>query len=132
MVDKRTIAAAVGLLAAVIVGCGEKAEGLRITGYEPKTGPYSGGDPVVFHGSGFTSPKVGGAEVWFGTKRATNLRYRGDTEMVVDAPAGAVGEVVDIVVRFDNGQQRKFPKGYTYIDPAAGFGVDQLVEKKDK
>ena len=108
----------------------EEKKGLRITGFEPKNGPYTGGDPVVFKGSGFTADGVRGVEIWFGDRRGKNVRFRGDSEMIVDTPGGAVGEVVDITVRFDSGRTKKYSKAYSYIDPAAGFGVGELTEKQ--
>jgi len=125
------LAAILAVLALITLGtaCDKEHKGLRITGFEPKTGPYTGGDAVVFTGSGFTADGVQGVEIWFGHKQGRNVRFRGDTKMIVDAPGGAVGDVVDIKVKFDNGRSRSFPKAYTYIDPAAGFGVDQLTDK---
>jgi len=117
-------------LLALGVGCEEK-KGLRITGFEPKQGPYTGGDPVVFEGGGFTSGGAQGAEVWFGDRKGKNVRFRGNSAMVVDAPGGAVGQVVDITIRFDDGRTKKYAKAYTYIDPAAGFGVGELTDKDE-
>lgn len=119
------ILAALSMLA-LASGC-EKEKGLRITGFSPKQGPYTGGDAVVFSGSGFQADGVKGVEIWFGGKRGKNVRFRGDDEMVVDAPGGAVGEVVDITIRFDGARTKKLTKAYTYIDPAAGFGVGDLT-----
>lgn len=112
---------------AVLAGCEEK-KGLAITGFEPKAGPYTGNDPVVFTGHGFTNEGIQGAEVWFGDKQGRNVRFRGDTEMLVDAPGGEIGEVVDIVIRFDSAKTKKFANAYTYVDPQAGFGVEELTD----
>ncbi len=114
-----------------VLGC-EDEKGLKITGYSPKTGPYTGGDPVVFKGNGFTDEGARGVEVWFGEKRGKNVKFRGDDEMVVFSPGGAVGEVVDITIKFSDARTRKFEKAYTYVDPAAGFGVGELTEKQKK
>lgn len=119
--------AALSMLA-LASGC-EKEKGLRITGFSPKEGPYTGGDAVVFKGGGFTADGQRGVEIWFGDKRGKNVRFRGDDQMIVDAPGGAVGEVVDIVIRFDGARTKKLTKAYTYIDPAAGFNVDTLTNK---
>ena len=116
---------------ALASGC-EKEKGLRITGFSPKAGPYTGGDAVVFEGGGFQADGAKGVEIWFGGKRGKNVRFRGDEQMVVDAPGGSVGEVVDITVRFDGARTKKFPKAYTYIDPAAGFDVGTLTDDGDK
>jgi hypothetical protein len=120
--------AVLGLLA--FAGACDKEKGLRITGYEPKSGPYTGGDAVVFKGGGFTDEGVQGAEVWFGDKKAKNVRFRGDSEMIVDTPPGDVGQVVDITIRFDAARTKKLPNAYSYIDPSQGFGVGELVEKE--
>jgi hypothetical protein len=112
-----------------LAGACDKEKGLRITGFEPKTGPYTGGDAVVFSGGGFTADGVRGVEIWFGDKKGKNVRFRGDDQMIVDTPGGAVGEVVDIAIRFDGARGKTFAKAYTYIDPAAGFGVGELTDK---
>ena len=117
-------------LLALASGC-EKEKGLRITGFSPKEGPYTGGDAVVFEGGGFQDDGVQGVEIWFGDKLGKNVRFRGDSEMVVSTPGGTVGEVVDITIRFDGARGKKFAKAYTYIDPAQGFGVGELTDKKD-
>ena len=127
------LAIVIAALAALAMSAGcEKKKGLRITGFEPKNGPYTGGDPVVFKGGGFTADGVRGVEIWFGDKRGKNVRFRGDEAMIVDAPGGAVGEVVDITIRFDSGRTKKYAKAYSYIDPAAGFGVGELTEDEKK
>jgi hypothetical protein len=128
MTKKLVLSLAALALLALAGGC-EKEKGLRITGYEPKNGPYTGGDAVVFKGGGFTADGIKGVEIWFGEKRGKNVRFRGDDAMIVDTPGGAVGEVVDITIRFDEGRTKKLTKAYTYIDPSAGFGVGELTEE---
>jgi hypothetical protein len=117
----------IAMTLAVLAAC-DKPSGLRITDYEPKAGPYMGGDPVVFKGSGFSAQGAVGAQIWFGDKPGRNVRFRGDTEMVVDSPGGQVGEVVDITIMFDDSRKKKLPQAYTYIDPQAGFGVGELTD----
>lgn len=116
-------------LAAFALGCEEK-KGLQITGIEPKTGPYMGGDPVTISGHGFSSEGAKGVEVWFGDKKGRNIRFRGDTKLVVDAPGGEVGEVVNVVVVFDDARTKTLNNAYTYVDPGQGFGVDELTDKQ--
>jgi hypothetical protein len=117
-----------GLFVLGLTGC-EQPKGLLINGFEPKTGPYMGGDPVVFSGHGFTQDGPVGATVWFGGREGRNVRFRGDTELVVDTPGGEIGEAVDIIIKFDDGRSKKFDKAYTYVDPQAGFGVGELTDK---
>jgi hypothetical protein len=117
------LAAALALLAGA-AAC-DKPEGLRITGIEPKSGPYTGGDPVTITGTGFSTAGQPGVEVWFGDKKGTNIRFRGDTALVVDPPAGEIGQTVDVLVRFDDARSKTIEKSYTYKDPA-GLGVDHL------
>ena len=114
-----------------LVACGEQEKGLRITGLEPKAGPHTGGDTVTIYGSGFTSDGAKGVEVWFGKKRGRNIRFRGDTKLVVEAPGGSIGEVVDVIIVFDDARQKPIKDAYTYIDPGQGFTVDELTDKQE-
>lgn len=108
-------------------GCGED-EALKITSVEPEVGTYEGGDVVTIHGSGFQAGGAKGVKVYFGGRSAKILRFEGNDELKVESPAGTKGEVVDILVVFDDARRHTYPKAFTYTDPAAGFGVEALTE----
>ena len=98
------------------VGCSEKKE-LGVRDIYPKRGPYIGGDPVTISGSGFTPTQ--GITVYFGKNKARPPIIKENGEIVVDPPAGEIGQVVDVEIVLDDARTLKIPKAYTYIDPTA-------------
>ena len=104
------------LLAAMLFfgpGCEQKKE-LAVTKIHPKRGPYMGGDPVTITGTGFSTTQ--GIKVYFGKNAAGPPVIRG-AEIVVDPPAGEVGQTVDVEIVFDDARTLKIPKAYSYFDP---------------
>lgn len=94
--------------------------GLTVTGVDPKSGPFSGGNTAVVRGSGFTDDAivlVGGRMV---QPRDTVRLDRSSLSIVV--PAGEVGEADVTVIEGD--AQATRPRAYTYtpllIEPAEG------------
>ena len=55
----------------------------KITGLEPSSGSVLGGETITIQGSGFLQ----GANVYFGTKRASNVDVRTDSLISVTAPS---------------------------------------------
>jgi hypothetical protein len=53
--------------------------------------------------------------VYFGAREATVVRFASDGELIVRAPAGTPGDVVDVRVIFDPGDDLKLPKAFTYV-----------------
>ncbi|MBT0770667.1 IPT/TIG domain-containing protein [Kineosporia sp. J2-2] len=69
-----------------------------VTGLAPAAGPIAGGTSVTVTGTGFT----GATSVAFGGVSTTSFTVSGDTQLVVTAPAQAVG-TVDVVVTAPGG-----------------------------
>ena len=99
-----------------VVGCSEKKE-LGVTKIYPTRGPYIGGDPVTISGTGFSPTQ--GITVYFGKNKARPPVIKENGEIVVDQPAGDIGQAVDVEIVFDDARTLKIPKAYTYIDPTA-------------
>ncbi len=98
------------------VACSEKKE-LAVSKIYPARGPFLGGDPVTISGTGFTPTQ--GITVYFGKNKARPPVIKENGEIVVDPPAGDVGQTVDVEIVFDDARTLKIPKAYTYIDPTA-------------
>jgi hypothetical protein len=118
-------------LALAMTGC-EKKEGLRITGIDPKTGPYTGGTIVTVHGSGFQEGGVKGVKVYFGEKEATRVYIDGDDKIKVEPPAGEIDQTVDLLFLFDDARKLEYPKAYTYQDFAKTTGAEALAPAKSE
>jgi hypothetical protein len=120
------------LAALLATGC-DKKPGLRITGIEPKSGPYTGGTLVTVHGSGFQEGGVKGVKVYFGEKEATRVYIDGDTRIKVEPPGGEPDETVDVMFLFDDAKKLEYPKAFTYIDYSQHkMGADALIKPEDK
>ena len=119
----------VAIVALAATGC-DKKSGLRITGIEPKTGPYTGGTMVTVTGSGFQEGGVKGVKVYFGEKEATRVTIEGDESMKVEPPGGEINQTVDILFLFDDARKLEYPKAYTYQDFSQNLGPDALVKPK--
>ncbi len=100
----------------VAAACSEKKE-LGVSKIYPTRGPYIGGDPVTISGTGFSPTQ--GITVYFGKNKARPPVIKENGEIVVDPPAGEVGQIVDVEIVFDDARTLKIPKAYTYIDPTA-------------
>ena len=116
--------------AVLVGGCGNKEPGRRVTGFEPKTGLASGGDAVVIKGQGFKTHGVPSVKIWFGEREGSNVRFRGDDTVVVDAPAGTAGEAVTITMVFDDSGTIELPSKFTYIKEDDALSVDALTSGK--
>jgi hypothetical protein len=115
------------------LGACDKKPGLRITGIEPKVGPYTGGTLVTVHGSGFQEGGVKGVKVYFGEKEATRVVIEGDDKIKVEPPPGDVDQTVDVMFLFDDAKKLEYPKAYTYVDFSQNkMGADSLIKEEDK
>src|SRR5690348_15157124 len=103
-----------------------KKEGRRVTGWEPKAGPYTGGGTVILTGNELDQT---GVKVYFGDKVANTLYTAPDT-IKVEAPPGDIGKTVDIDIRFDDSKSLKIDQAYTYEDTQKDLSVDGLVDGK--
>jgi IPT/TIG domain-containing protein len=94
--------------------CQEKTE-LSVTKLHPTRGPYMGGDPVTITGSGF-KPQLG-ITIYFGKNKAKPPVIKENGEIVVEPPAGEIGQTVDVEIVFDDARTLKLPQAYSYFDP---------------
>ena len=115
-----------GLGLGALAGC-EKEKGLRITDIEPKSGSPLGSSNVTISGSGFEEGGAKGATVYFGDKKAKVIKWMGDSQLVVQPPPGAEGEIVDVEIIFDDARRHVYEDAYTYADINEGFGVEALA-----
>ncbi len=90
---------------------------LRVTGLEPTKGDVDGGTYVKISGDAFTcgGSCLRAAKVYFGSRQGTVIRFASDSELIVEAPAGKAGEVVDVLVIFAPGGELRLPKAFTFV-----------------
>ena len=113
----------------IVAGCWydgkrlDRTPKLAVTSIEPGSGDASGGTYVRILGSGFVADGARGAKVYFGSRLGTVVRFASDSELIVQAPNGKVGEVVDVLVMFEPGGEVKIPnegfenkKGFTFVE----------------
>lgn len=88
------------------------AQGLAVTGVDPRMFASAGGTNVHITGSGFQSqPRT--ARVYFGDEQGKVVKIQSDTEMIVEAPAEKPGDVTVLVV-FEPGGEVTFRGVLTY------------------
>jgi hypothetical protein len=123
-----------GLAAAA---CGETDRTLKVTGLEPDRGDINGDTHVIIKGNRFVADGPRKADVYFGTqqtgyRKGTVVRFASDKQLIVKAPGGKVGEVVDVLVMFEPGGQLRIPDAFTYVAKGAGASINDLDINKDK
>jgi hypothetical protein len=122
-----------GLLAAAILGmvmlgvgtgCSEDDK-LTITKLSKQRG--IAGDTLTIYGTGFQAGGRRHVRVFFDSKKAKVLRFKGNTEFTVSVPGGIdFGKTVDIKVVFEPGGIHTYEKAFTYVKPEQTT-VDDLV-----
>jgi hypothetical protein len=119
-------------LAALAGGCKEDPK-LKVTGLDPSTGDALGGSYVRIMGNRFTADGARIAKIYFGGQAGQFVRFASDSEMVVQAPGGKPGDVVDVLVIFEPGGELKIAKGFKYVEKnTTGPTVDDLNINKVK
>ena len=104
------------LLVGLVVACGSSDTKLKVTGLEPEKGDIDGGTYVKIFGNRFTADGARNAKVYFGKRQGTVVRFASDTELIVEAPGGAVNETVDVLIIFEPGGELKIPKAFTFVE----------------
>jgi hypothetical protein len=118
------------LVALFLFACGGNDGTLKVTGMDKDTGDANGETWVRIFGNGFTNP-VRSAKIYFGSRQAAAPRFASDTEMVVVAPGGTVGETVDVLIIFEPGGEKKLQKAFTFKEKNnAGPTIDELATDK--
>ena len=110
--------------AAVVLGCGANDGKLKVNGLEPRTGDAMGGQIVQINGQNFmkTTRTV---KVYFGDQIGNFIRFKSDSEMVVEAPGGKPDATVDVLVVFQPGGEITIPKAFTFKEKK-GMDADDL------
>ncbi|MBK7071850.1 MAG: IPT/TIG domain-containing protein [Myxococcales bacterium] len=110
--------------AAVVLGCGSNDGKLKVNGLEPRTGDAMGGQIVQINGQNFmkTTRTV---KVYFGDQIGNFIRFKSDSEMVVEAPGGKPDATVDVLVVFQPGGEITIPKAFTFKEKK-GMDADDL------
>ena len=99
------------------------ASSLRVTKIEPANGDADGGTYVKITGCDFIADGPRNAKVYFGARQGAVERFASDTEMVVEAPGGKVGDTVDVLVIFEPGGERRLPRAFTFVQKVSPDGV---------
>jgi hypothetical protein len=121
------------LLAMAAAACGSEDTKLKVTGIEPEQGDVDGGTYVRIKGNRFIKDGARNAKVYFGSHQGTVIRFASDNELIVEAPGGKAGEVVDVLIIFEPGGELKIPKGFTFVEKdTSGYSVDDLDTDKAK
>jgi IPT/TIG domain len=107
--------AALLLLSLCWAGCNSDGP-LAVTAIEPSEGNFLGGTYVRIKGNRFTKDGARSAKIYFGSRQAGLPRFASDTEMVVEAPGGKLGDTVDVLIIFEPGGELKIPNAFTYIE----------------
>jgi hypothetical protein len=101
------------LTSLVAVGIAACSNETKVTGVEPNTGTFAGGEEVEIMGANF--PR-GGVSVRFGTHEAQPAVMQSDHTIKVQTPAGDKNSNTDITVVFDDGRAFQLKSAYRYID----------------
>lgn len=92
---------------------GEASGKLEVKALDPTRGAADGGQLVIISGHGFTS-STRNAKVYFGDHPANVVRFRSDDELIVEAPGGAPGSSVNVLVVFEPGGEFTLPAAFRY------------------
>jgi hypothetical protein len=101
------------LALSLAVGTSACSNETKITGIEPNTGTFTGGEEVELKGQNF--PRAG-VLVRFGTKEAQPAVVESDRLIKVQTPAGDKNTNSDITVVFDDGRSFVLKNGFRYVD----------------
>jgi hypothetical protein len=121
------------LLAMAAAACGSEDTKLKVTGIEPEKGDAIGGTYVRIKGNRFLADGARNAKVYFGSRQGTVIRFASDSELIVEAPGGKLGEKVDVLIIFEPGGEMKIKNGFEFIEKTdTGPSVDDLDTSKVK
>jgi hypothetical protein len=120
-------------VSAALGACGSEDTKLKVTGLEPEKGDAAGGTYVRIMGNRFIADGARNAKVYFGPHQGTVVRFASDSELIVEAPGGKVGDKVDVLIIFEPGGELKIAKGFEYIEKHdAPLNPDDIGKDKDK
>ena len=102
---------------------------LAVTGLEPASGDVEGGTYVVIRGKVFLADGPRSVKVYFGPRQGTVVRFQSDRELIVQAPGGKAGEVVDVRLVFEPGGELSLTSAFTFVDRSGGVpSIDDLAK----
>jgi len=115
-------------LAVGLAGCKSNDGRLLVTAVEPREGDAAGGSYVAIKGQNFKNI-TRNAKVYFGDRQG-NVTRISDDEIIVQAPGGRPGEVVDILVVFEpGGELPPLKNAFKFVEHQEA-GVEDLGAKK--
>lgn len=104
--------------------CGNDNPKLLVTGIDPEKG--TDGTYVRIHGNRFTVDGPRSVKVYFGDQPAQVDRFESDSELIVVAPGGKVGDAVNVMIVFDPGGKLTLSKAFRYTEKTDGPSVNDL------
>jgi hypothetical protein len=128
--------AAAALVSSALLGCGGEDTKLKVTGIEPPRGDAAGGSYVHIYGNRFLTDANGNdsptnAKIYFGGQPGKIVRFINDSEMVVIAPGGQVGQTVDVLITFEGRGEITIRNAFSFYEKVdKPLGVDDLSVKK--
>lgn len=126
------LAVLIGMLALFPgVGCSED-DSLKVTKLSRREGIP--GDKMTIYGSGFQSGGRKNVRVFFGTRKARVLGFKGNGQLTVEVPGGiATGKTVDLKLVFEPGGEITYEDAFKYVE-LERTTVDDLLGggKKDE
>ena len=87
--------------------------GVKLTAMDPAKGDIEGGTYTRLTGTHLL-PIAQSSKIFFGAREGTIVRISSDSELIVLAPAGPAGQVVDVRVVFEGGEVT-LPHAFTYV-----------------
>jgi hypothetical protein len=126
-----SVAVAVFMLLGLVAACGEDKK-LKVTGLDPVSGDFSGGERITIKGNRFTKDGTRTAKVFFGGTKAQVMGFKGDNEMIVMSPPGEVGKKVDILIVFEPGGEITLKEAFTYVQKSSADVGDLDTSKVGK
>jgi hypothetical protein len=116
----------------LLVACSSGDDKLKVTGFDKTELDATGGTYIAVSGNGFTKT-AHGAKVWFGGQPGQVIRFASDSEMIVQAPGGKVGDTVDVLFKFEPGGEVKMTKAFKFVDKTpVNVNVKDLDTSKSK
>lgn len=103
-------------LVAAAAGLAACSDEIKVTGVEPPTGSFNGGEELVIEGANF--PAGRSVAVRVGKRDATNIMIESDKKIRVTTPAGDRNTSADVSLVFDDGKAFMLKGVFRYIDPA--------------
>jgi len=91
-------------------------QALAVTSVEPSKGDSQGGTYVVIKGRRFLADGPRMVKIYFGSRQGSVVRFASDSELIVEAPGGKVGETVDVRLVFEPGGQLQLEQAFTFVD----------------